>query len=101
MDEPYGPDHPDYLAERALRLDPFFDKPVRWINPQQPEAAMYGVRDTVEYQRLTEQLGTLEAKLARLQRVEAAAAKLVKAIESGKFKAAQKRLESALEAAHR
>ena len=62
---------------------------------------MYGVRDTAEYKRLTEQVGTLEARLARLQRVEAAATKLVKAIESGRFKAAQKRLESALEAAHR
>ncbi|AWI78586.1 hypothetical protein CEW87_03950 [Parazoarcus communis] len=101
MDEPYGPDHPAYLAERALRIDPFFDQPVRWINPPPTEAAMYGVRDTVEYQRLTEQVGTLEAKLARLQRVEAAAARLVKAIESGKWKSAQKRLESALEAAHR
>lgn len=62
---------------------------------------MYGVRDTVEYQRLTEQVGTLEAKIARLQRVEAAAARLVKAVETGKWKAARKRLESALEAAHR
>lgn len=58
---------------------------------------MFGVRDTVEYKRLTEQLGMLQAKIARLERVEAAAAKLVKAIESGKWKSAQKRLESALE----
>lgn len=99
MDEPYGPDHPDFVRARA-RLDPFFDRPV-CSTTTDSEHPMYGVRDTAEYRLLAEKIGTLEAKFARMKRVEAAALKLLKAIESGNWKAAKKRLESAIESAHR